>query len=266
MLIRFINFQTYPAHLNMAIDESISIFVRKGKSLPTFRVYGWDKVSVTIGEFQKIEEINLTFCEQKGIRVVRRPTGGKGILHYNDITYSFSAKKEGIFKGNLFRCYQLISNIFMKAFYLSGIEVENKKEKRTINRSSICFAISSFGEICYRNIKVVGSAQKRWVDGFLQQGTIPLFVNRDFLREIFPESNEEIIKLFGLKELFNDFSEESFIENIKITLRDLGFQIFEDSLQQEELELAEELLQKKYDTPAWLLEKPFQASNSMQKK
>lgn len=266
MLIRFINFQTHPAPLNMAIDESISINVRNGKSLPTFRVYGWDKASVTIGEFQKIEEINLNFCNSNRIPVVRRPTGGKGILHYNDMTYSFSAKKEGIFKGNLFKCYEIISNIFMKAFYLSGIEVENKKEKRTINRSSICFARSSFGEICYRDIKIVGSAQKRWVDGFLQQGTIPLSINRELLREIFPESNENIIKFFGLKELFNDFKEESFIENIKITLKDSGFQIVEDSLQQEEIEIAESLLQRKYDNPEWLLERASPSLDSMQKK
>lgn len=265
MVIRFINFQTYSANLNMAIDESISIFVRNDESLPTFRVYGWEKPSVTIGEFQKTEDVNVNLCEQEGISIVRRPTGGKGILHYYDITYSFSAKRDGIFKGNLFKCYEIISNILLKAFYLSGIEVESKKEKGTTNRSSICFARSSFGEISYRGIKIVGSAQKRWIDGFLQQGTIPLVVNRELMRKIFPESNEEVINFFGLKELFNDFKEDSFIENIKITLKDSGFQIYEDSLQQKELELAEELLQKKYDSPAWLLGKSFQSLNSMQK-
>lgn len=249
----------------MAIDEAISIFVRKGKVLPTFRFYGWEKESVTIGEFQKVEEINMDFCNRNGITLVRRPTGGKGILHYKDITYSFSARKEEVFKGSLFKSYEVISNIFLKAFHLSGIEVENKKEKRTVNKSSICFARSSFGEICYKDIKIVGSAQKRWIDGFLQQGTIPLLVNRELLREIFTDKPKEIEKIFGLEELFNNFNIESFLENIKLTLKISGFQLEEKGLLEEEIGLAEELLQKKYDNPEWILWRSFQSSNSTQK-
>ncbi len=246
MLLRFINFQSYSAPLNMAIDESISIFVRNGKSLPTFRVYGWDKPSITIGEFQKVEDINLEFCINHHLPVIRRPTGGKGILHYDDLTYSFSAKKEGIFRGNLFKSYEIISDLLAKAFHFSGVRVETKREKRGFNRSSLCFARSSFGEICYRGIKIVGSAQKRWIDGFLQQGTIPLSVNQIFMREIFRENNEEISKIVGLLELFKSFNKEEFIENLKRALRDSGFQIVEDSLQKDEFELAVKLLQEKY--------------------
>lgn len=249
----------------MAIDEAISIFVRQGKSSPTFRFYGWEKESVTIGEFQKIEEINIDFCNKKGIYVVRRPTGGKGILHYDDITYSFSVRKEGIFKSTLFKSYEVISNIFLKAFYLSDIEVENKKEKKTTNKSSVCFARSSYGEICYKGFKIVGSAQKRWIDGFLQQGTIPLLVNRELLKEIFTDNLQEINKIFGLKELFKNFNIESFLENIKLALKTSGFHPEEGVYLEEEIELAEELLQKKYDNPEWLLGKSFQSLNSIQK-
>lgn len=266
MLLRFINFQSYAADYNMAVDEAISIFVRKDKSLPTMRVYGWEKPSVSLGEFQKIEEINLNLCNQLKIPVVRRPTGGGGILHYDDITYSFSAKKEGIFKGSLFRSYELISNILTKAFELSGLKVEYTKEKRIVSRSSICFTRSSFGEICYQNCKIVGSAQKRWINGFLQQGTIPLKVNRELMLNIFISSDANINKIFGLKELFVDFDEKRFIENVKESLRDYGFQVFESCLQEEEIQLAEELLEKKYSSPAWLLDRSFEALNSMQKR
>ncbi len=259
MLIRFLNFQSYSAQLNMAVDEAISIFVRNDKSLPTFRVYGWDRPSVTIGEFQKIEDINLEFCINHHVPVIRRPTGGKGILHYDDLTYSFSAKKEGIFRGNLFKSYGIISDILAKAFHFSGIEVETKKEKRGFNRSPLCFARSSFGEICFRGIKIVGSAQKRWTDGFLQQGTIPLYVNRNFVREIFKEKPEEISKIVGLAELFEGFNKEEFIENIKKALRDSGFQIVEESLHEEEFELAVKLLQEKYYQLEKALEKTFPA-------
>jgi lipoate-protein ligase A len=250
----------------MAIDEAISICVREGKSLPTFRLYGWNLESVSLGEFQKIEEIDLDFCNQNNIPVVRRPTAGKGILHYNDITYSFSSKKEGVFKGNLSKTYEVISNIFLKAFRLSGLEVENKKRDKLINRSPVCFARTSFAEICYKGFKILGSAQKRWINGFLQQGTIPLIVNRELLKKIFINSNEEIDKIFGLYELFEYFNMEKFIENIKITLKDFGFLILEASLLDEEIELAEKLLQKKYNNPQWLLGKSFPYVNSKQKK
>lgn len=53
MLIRFIEFEEHDPYFNMAVDEAISLLVRKGKILPTFRLYGWNKVAVTIGEFQK---------------------------------------------------------------------------------------------------------------------------------------------------------------------------------------------------------------------
>lgn len=266
MLLRFINFQSYAAHYNMAVDEAISILVRQDKSPTTIRFYGWEKPSVSIGEFQKIEEINLNLCNQLNIPVVRRPTGGKGILHYDDITYSFSAKKEGIFKGSLFRSYEMISKILTKSFELSGLKVEYTKEKRIVSRSSLCFAVSSFGEICYQNCKIVGSAQKRWMNGFLQQGTIPLKVSKKLMLNIFIGSDANFNKIFGIKELFEDFDEKKFIENVKESLRDCGFQIFESCLQREEIQLAEELVEKKYSSPAWLLDRSFEALNSMQKR
>ncbi|MGB9822176.1 lipoate--protein ligase family protein [Thermodesulfovibrio sp.] len=247
MLIRFIEFQEHDPSLNMAVDEAISIFVRKGKVLPTFRLYGWNKKAITIGEFQKIEEINQAFCIASGIPVIRRPTGGKGILHYDDITYSFSCRKEGKFRGNLFQTYEILSHLFAKAFNLTGIHVEFKKEKRTVNKSSLCFARSSFGELCFKNVKIIGSAQKRWVDGFLQQGTIPVTVNRDLLKKVFLCNTEEVNTIFGIKELFDSFEIDIFQENIKKALKDDGFEIVVENLQQEELALAQ-ILQKNYQS------------------
>lgn len=266
MIIRFIDFHLYPAALNMAIDEAICVNVRNSKCPPTFRLYGWEKESVTIGEFQSIEEINLNFCQNHNIPVVRRPTGGKGILHYKDITYSFSSKKEGVFKGSLFKSFEIISQILCKAFRLTGIDVETRLERRSINRSSICFALSSFGEICYKNVKIVGSAQKRWLDGFLQQGTIPLIVNREYMREIFVDADSYLTRIYGLSELNESFNIDKFIENIKSAIMSFGFQIVEEALAEEELELALELLQRKYGNPEWLFGKSSQYLSNRQKK
>jgi len=244
MLIRFIEFQKFDPYLNMAIDESISFFVRQGRVLPTFRLYGWNKKAITIGEFQKIQEINLNFCINHEIPVVRRPTGGKGILHYDDLTYSFCCKKEGKFRGNLFKTYEILSNIFLKAFSLIGISAEIRKEKKSYSKSSLCFARSSFGEICFQNVKIIGSAQKRWVDGFLQQGTIPLTVDRDLLKRVFLCNPDEAERVFGIKELFKEFDIEIFQKHIKKALKEEGFEIVVEPLQEEEIVLAQALKQK----------------------
>jgi len=95
---RFIDSGNCEASFNMAIDEAIAISVRKGDVPPTLRLYGWDVPSVSIGCFQKIRDINVEYCGEKNIPIVRRPTGGRAILHYQDITYSFSTKTDfGLF-------------------------------------------------------------------------------------------------------------------------------------------------------------------------
>lgn len=249
MLIRLIKFQKFEPHLNMAIDEAISIFVRQGKTLPTLRFYGWDRKAVTIGEFQKIEEINHGFCIKNNIPIIRRPTGGKGILHDNDITYSFSARKEGIFCGGLFQTYRILGRIFAKAFILTGIPVQIKEEKGFNNKSSLCFAVSCFGEICFKDKKIIGSAQKRWIDGFLQQGTIPVTINRKLLKKIFFSHPEDAEKIYGIKELYNKFDIEIFQENVRKALLEEGFEVVAGSLQKEEFLFARKFLLKNYQLP-----------------
>ena len=278
MLVRIIDSGLNDPFLNMAIDEAISIFVRNGNSPPTLRFYGWIKPAVTIGEFQKATEINQDICNKLKIPVVRRPTGGKGILHYDDLTYSFTAKKEGIFRGSLFQTYEKLSSIFSEAFNLSGIKTEIKKNRDSVNRSSLCFARSSFGEISFNGIKIMGSAQKRWRDGFLQQGTIPIIVNRELLKKVFLCMPEEAENIYGLKEIYDKLVlsaspqeiasqlalsatpqekaslfeasvfKEKFKENIKLCLRMAGFEIVEEAILEEEFALAQELLQK-YQNP-----------------
>lgn len=248
MVIRFVEFQKFDPFLNMAVDEAISIFVREGKVIPTLRLYGWNKKAVTIGEFQKINEINYSFCFINKIPVIRRPTGGKGILHYNDLTCSFSCKKEGRFSGNLFQTYEALSRIFAKAFELTGISIEIRKEKKSFNKTPFCFAVSSFGEICFNGVKIIGSAQKRWIDGFLQQGTIPIVVDRKLLKKVFLCNPEDVSCIFGIKELYEKFDIEIFQENLKKALKEEGFEVVVDFLQTEELALAHQLLDKYKDS------------------
>lgn len=85
------------ASYNMALDEAIAVFVRRGRSCPALRLYGWETPSVSLGSFQKLDDIDEEYCSHENIPVVRRPTGGRAVLHGDELTYSFSSKNEGRF-------------------------------------------------------------------------------------------------------------------------------------------------------------------------
>ena len=177
------------AFYNMALDEAIATGVRRGSAPTTLRLYGWDRPALTLGCFQKASDINIEYCQSKDIPVVRRPTGGRAILHGDELTYSFSANTDrGPFSDGLLDSYRRIGIAFSIAFRKIGVKAEPKKERekgRVLSRSPLCFQSSSFGEILADNKKLVGSAQKRWNDGLLQQGSIPYLSHEEKLEGIF---------------------------------------------------------------------------------
>jgi lipoate-protein ligase A len=157
----------------MALDEAIATSVRNCESPPTLRLYGWDRPSLSLGSFQKSSSVDLKYCRKNSIPVVRRPTGGRAILHGDELTYSFSARTDHVaFAKGLLESYRTISSAFNLAFRKIGLRVSSKDRRengRVLTRNPLCFRSSSYGEILIENRKVVGSAQKRWKDGLLQQ-------------------------------------------------------------------------------------------------
>lgn len=254
------------AAYNMAVDEAIAIAVRHGDSPPTLRLYGWDSPSVSIGAFQKITEINLKFCKSNNIPVVRRPTGGRGILHGDELTYSFSSRNEGWFSENLLKTYQKLSEAFLLAFHEIGLQVTMKMEResgRNLTRSPLCFKSTSYGEIILNNKKIIGSAQKRWKDGFLQQGAMPYSIDNEMISLIFKSAHERCcantpisrysdIFLLGLRNLLPDFNPEEFKKRLKSSFeKTFGITLFESHLFPHEEETSNRLLFEKYQHPQW---------------
>jgi lipoyl(octanoyl) transferase len=172
----------------MALDEAIALSVRKGASPPALRIYGWSAPSLTIGAFQKINEINVSFCRDNRIPVVRRLTGGRAVLHDNELTYSFSARNDSGFSGRLMDVYMKIGAAFHLCFEKLGLDClikDRAKTGRGTVRSPICFESASTGEISHAGSKLIGSAQKRWNDAFIQQGSIPLSVESSLIAGVF---------------------------------------------------------------------------------
>ncbi len=247
------------ASYNMALDEAIAVFVRKGGLPPTLRLYGWDRPSVSLGCFQRISDVNSSYCGEKGIAIVRRPTGGRAILHRDEMTYSFSARTSGRgpFSKGLLDSYKKIGEAFYLAFGKIGISVETKAERekgRVLAGSPLCFQSSSYGEILIGNRKVVGSAQKRWDDGLLQQGSIPYSYDEELIRNIFGEGRHTSLRecAVGLREVIPEFDEARFREIIASSFEEtFGISFVPALPSREEGALALELEQEKYLPARW---------------
>ena len=247
------------ASYNMALDEAIAAFVRKGGLPPTLRLYSWDRPSLSLGCFQRISDVNIGYCGAKDIPVVRRPTGGRAILHSDELTYSFSARTKGRspFSKGLLDSYRMISEAFHLAFRKIGVSAETKAERekgRVLAGSPLCFQSSSYGEILIGKRKIVGSAQKRWDDGLLQQGSIPYSYDEESIGNVFGEGSYTVLRecTVGLREVLPEFDEGRFREILSSSFEEsFGIRFVPAVPSQEESALALKLEQEKYLPARW---------------
>jgi lipoate-protein ligase A len=228
------------APFNMAVDLAIARMAREGRCPPTIRFYDWGGVpSLSMGSFQKWDGIKTSLLREKKIPAVKRPTGGRAILHGDELTYSISSPYRGPFTGNLFDCYGKISRGFEKALRKLNVPVEVKarKGKAIRGKSAVCFQSTSFAEIGVRGRKLIGSAQKRWTDGFLQQGSIPYSIDRELHEAVFEDYDPD--SMIGMKEILNGFEPELFKSFLKESFEDeLEAELIPEGFLPEEVRLA----------------------------
>jgi lipoate-protein ligase A len=258
---RLIDSGPMDAFLNMAVDEALAIGVREGMA-PTLRFYSWERPSVSIGCFQKAEELDLAYLNNAGIPFVRRPTGGRALLHGLELTYSFSAGTgEGAFSGGLLESYRKLSSALSLALRALGLDTEARLHRQhpRAPRSPLCFQSTSYGEITVEGRKVVGSAQKRWQTAMLQQGSMPFTIDIPRLRMAFRTGLRGKVlegSMAGLREFLPGLGPEALKAAIRASFEEVfGTRLLEAPLTDKEEALAGELLQKKYRSPEWNLRK-----------
>lgn len=175
---RLIKNKSYDGAMNMAIDEAMTIAYNEGKSKPTLRFYTWNPYCLTMGYFQKSDEIDFKACKENNIDVVRRITGGRAVLHENELTYSIITGEDNpLMDKSINLSYRFISEGIVKGLNLYGIEVDKLNKGERIGRdnlSAACFNAHSSYEICINKKKIVGSAQNRKSGVILQHGSIIL--------------------------------------------------------------------------------------------
>jgi len=187
---RLINSGFQTGAMNMALDEALLHAVANGTSSPVLRFYRWQPATVTLGYAQSAStDIDLDVCHQAGLDVVRRSTGGRAVLHDNEVTYSVIAPSvSGLFGNSVLNSYRVISEILQRALQQLGLSaklVPGRPRGGQLNATkAVCFSTPSQYELVIDDRKVAGSAQKRHGQAFLQHGSIPLELDLDLLGRV----------------------------------------------------------------------------------
>jgi len=220
---------------NMAVDEAILIHHSRGEVPPTLRFYRWQPPTLSLGHFQQLErEVDREACRRLGVGLVRRPTGGRAVLHEHEVTYSIVLAQKYL-PGGVVETYRVLSKGLLFGLHLLGVPAElyspgkQKKEKDFSpagennddvveisavgaaggnsfpnvrgHLSAACFDAPSWYEVAVEGRKLVGSAQVRQRETILQHGSILLGLDEEKLFRVlaFPSEKfrERVKKTFA---------------------------------------------------------------------
>lgn len=251
---------------NMAVDEAILEHIGRGESLPTLRLYAWDPACLSLGHAQPVADVDYTRLHGRGWEVVRRVTGGRAILHTDELTYSVTGSAdEPVLAGGVLESYNRLAQALLLAVKNLGVPVEMKEGKAGHNAlpNPVCFEVPSTYEITANGKKLIGSAQARKKEGVLQHGSLPLTGDLTRICEALVFENEAT-RASAAKRLLErattvesalgravtwDEAAEAFIHAFEMQL---GLCFERGELSESESKRAEELVREKYDHPSWI--------------
>ena len=270
----FINTGSKNPYFNMAMDEALLNFVSRGEIDPVIRFYTWNPATLSIGYFQRLQkEIDIDKVKEKGYGLVRRQTGGRGVLHDKELTYSVIVpESHPNMPSTVTEAYKIISQGLLEGFKNLGFETyfaiprsKEERDKLKQPRSSVCFDAPSWYELVVEGRKIAGSAQTRQKGVILQHGSILQDIDIDDLFDMFKFKNERLKA--KMKENFvqkavaiNDISNQHITLNEMENAFEAGFKKglnidFKPlELTEKQLEEVQEL-EDKYRSEAWMYRK-----------
>jgi lipoate-protein ligase A len=192
----------------MALDEALLASAIETGS-PTLRFYCWSGPWLSLGYRQRLDVEHLAACTGAGVGVVRRTTGGRAVLHGEDLTYAVVAREETLPAG-LAATYAFVAEVLQQALAALGVVAEPAPRRAAARRGEAfdCFAEPAADELCAGGRKLIGSAQRRAGGGVLQHGSIRLGPDRSEVRQA---AGFEPGVATSLSELGVDFGVESLI-------------------------------------------------------
>jgi len=250
----------------MAVDEAILESTSRGDSLPTLRLYAWTPPCLSLGHAQPYADVDLSRLRAHGWDLVRRVTGGRAILHTDELTYSIAGPADNpILAGSVLESYNRIAQALLRAVRDLSLPVEMKEGKADAdgNPNPVCFEVPSTYEITAAGgKKLIGSAQARRKDGVLQHGSLPLTGDLTRITDALVFSDEAARREAAQRLLARAATVESVLGRavawdeaahsmVRAFEALLGIRFERGELSQKEISRAEELVREKYGHASW---------------
>jgi lipoyl(octanoyl) transferase len=255
---------------NMAVDEAILQAIAEGQGRPTLRFFGWTPPCLSLGYAQPAAEVDRQRLAQLGYDLVRRPTGGRAILHTDELTYSVIAPMdEPRVVGGVLESYQQLSAGLLAGLHHLGLGVRADKTyagSEAAAKGPVCFEVPSNYEITVGDgaapRKLLGSAQVRKRGVVLQHGALPLTGDLGRICDVLVFESEAARQVARAR-LHQRAATVAEVLGVEIDWRQaaealaqgmaevLNLALEEARLSPREAALAEKLRAEKYATAAW---------------
>jgi lipoate-protein ligase A len=253
---------------NMAVDESILEHIHRGESQPTLRLYAWDPPCLSLGRAQSFSDVDMERVKANGWEVVRRATGGRAILHTDELTYSVTGSaEEPVLAGGILESYNRLAQALMFAVRELGLPVEMKEYESAGHASNeknpVCFEVPATYEITVNGKKLIGSAQARKQEGVLQHGSLPLIGDLTRICQALVFKDEASREVAAQRLLTRATTVQSVI-GVEVDWKtaaqafvhgfeaQLGIHFQRGEMSRSESERADELVKEKYAHPSWM--------------
>lgn len=206
--MKSLGFSVNSGSLNMEIDaQMLEHAISTSEKDILFRLYGWSPMCISLGRNQKDDFLTGE------IEAVRRLTGGRALLHDNEITYCCVAPADAIPNGqSVVDSYKYISGILIDFFRTLGVELDFGENKRVSMHYDYCMLLSTGADVCYKGQKIVGSAQCRKNGYILQHGSILFGYDKELLENLF---HEEVKGIITVNEILPTLTKEEFVKKFE---------------------------------------------------
>ncbi len=192
----------------MAVDEALFLSASGPDGVATLRIYGFHTPTVSVGYRQRLEEaVDVARCRDLGVDCVKRPTGGRALLHQHELTYSVASPLNGVFRGLGVRAvYDSVSGAIRRALSGLGVALDSfESEGSHAPEPEMlvpCLALPGRHEIASGGRKIVASAQRRGRGAFLQHGSILRSVDSGLWARLEPRTGPRAsLRAVGIDEL-----------------------------------------------------------------
>jgi lipoyl(octanoyl) transferase len=255
--LRFLPDEPADGPHNMAVDEALFRTAQDGETA-TLRLYAFQPTTVTFGYRQPLSEaLDPDACRGHGIDWVRRPTGGRALLHQHELTYSIASPATGVFQRLSARdIYYAVNAALRRALADVGVPLDDAGSEDESDpeppRGTPCLAVPRRHELTSGGRKIVASAQRRSPRAFLQHGVFLFRVDEDLWARISPANAPSFpLQAVGIESLARNVTKDA----LGRALRAAVDEAFGVSSVQQALTVAERLtveeLDHKYRSMSW---------------